>query len=168
MISGYLGISNYVHICLNYMFLKFYTKYLCITFSTIINSKCYCVSLNLYGAVIAEKTTHINLRREIKVTLVKAHKCKIVVYLHIFIIVFLLSVFIIIYFITFLNYIYFIGAAWLRLCIETEKNPLIVLDPDHIYKHDWMTVSFRNRGNYNTLNKYRIVCLFGNILMLII
>ncbi|OAD60172.1 hypothetical protein WN48_06310, partial [Eufriesea mexicana] len=92
---------------------KYFLRVQCdqLLFSTTIHSKCYSVSLNLFGTVIAEKTTHINLRREIKVALVKAHK----------------------------------WAEWLRLCIETGKNPLIVLDPEHIYKHDWMTVSFQNR-----------------------
>ncbi|XP_076161345.1 putative ATP-dependent RNA helicase TDRD12 isoform X1 [Ptiloglossa arizonensis] len=43
-------------------------------FSTTINGKNYYVCLYLFGAVVAEKTIHRNLGREIKVTLEKAHK----------------------------------------------------------------------------------------------
>ena len=42
-----------------------------------------------------------------------------------------------------------IGTEWLRLYIQKEKNPLISLDPNHIYKLDWITEALRNRGNYN-------------------
>ncbi|CAL7946838.1 unnamed protein product [Xylocopa violacea] len=79
-------------------------------FSTITNSKNYYICLYLFGTVVAEKTTHINKGREIKITLVKAHK----------------------------------WTEWLRLSIETEKNPMISLDPDHIYKPDWIMDSLKN------------------------
>lgn len=43
-----------------------------------------------------------------------------------------------------------IGAEWLRLFIAMEKNLLVSLDPDHIYKKDWILESLKNIGNYNT------------------
>lgn len=43
-----------------------------------------------------------------------------------------------------------VGTEWLRLFIAMEKNPLISVDPDHIYKKDWILESFKNMGNYNT------------------
>ncbi|KAK2579247.1 hypothetical protein KPH14_008213 [Odynerus spinipes] len=43
-------------------------------FSTIINDKGYYISLYLFGSVIPEKTTHINMEREIKINLMKAFK----------------------------------------------------------------------------------------------
>ncbi|XP_031848297.2 putative ATP-dependent RNA helicase TDRD12 isoform X2 [Nomia melanderi] len=43
-------------------------------FSTTVNEKDYYVALYTFGAVVAEKTTHRNLGREIKITLVKGHK----------------------------------------------------------------------------------------------
>lgn len=41
-----------------------------------------------------------------------------------------------------------IGTEWMRLHLEREKNPLISLDPDNIYKRDWIMDSLKNRGNY--------------------
>ncbi|XP_076754983.1 uncharacterized protein LOC143425830 [Xylocopa sonorina] len=79
-------------------------------FSTIVNSKNYYVCLYLFGAVVAEKTTHRNLEREIKITLVKAHK----------------------------------WTEWLRLPVGREKNPMISVDPDHIYIRDWIMDSLKN------------------------
>lgn len=81
-----------------------------ILFSTITNSEKYYICSYFFGTVIAEKTTHRNIGREVKITLVKAHK----------------------------------GVEWLRLFIATEKNPLISVDPDHIYKKDWILESFKN------------------------
>ncbi|KAG6800088.1 hypothetical protein HZU73_04368 [Apis mellifera caucasica] len=49
-------------------------KYDHLLFSTTVNSKNYYIYLYLFGTVIAEKTIHINLEREIKITLIKAHK----------------------------------------------------------------------------------------------
>ncbi|XP_029052710.1 uncharacterized protein LOC114880642 [Osmia bicornis bicornis] len=43
-------------------------------FSTTINSRHYYICLYLFGTIVAEKTTHINKGREIKITLIKAHK----------------------------------------------------------------------------------------------
>lgn len=45
--------------------------------STITNSKKYYICSYFFGTVIAEKTTHRNVGREVKITLVKAHKGKI-------------------------------------------------------------------------------------------
>lgn len=65
-----------------------------IVFSTTVNSKNYYIYLYLFGTVIAEKTVHINLEREIKITLIKAHKCKITIYLfYIFYIVFIIFIY---------------------------------------------------------------------------
>lgn len=66
--------------------------------------------------------------------LIKAHKCKITVYL--FFILFLSFLFII--------FIKLIGTEWLRLCIEKERNPLISVDSAHIYKRDWIIDSLKN------------------------
>lgn len=117
-----------------------------IVFSTTVNSKNYYIYLYLFGTVIAEKTVHINLEREIKITLIKAHKCKIIIYL--FFILFLSFLFII--------FIKLIGTEWLRLCIEKERNPLISVDSAHIYKHDWIIDSLKNIGNYKTYNVINI------------
>ncbi|KOC67197.1 hypothetical protein WH47_11854 [Habropoda laboriosa] len=43
-------------------------------FSTTINSRSYYICLYLFGTVEAGKTIHVNLGREIRITLVKAHK----------------------------------------------------------------------------------------------
>ncbi|XP_047348376.1 putative ATP-dependent RNA helicase TDRD12 isoform X1 [Vespa velutina] len=43
-------------------------------FSTILNDKEYYLSLYLFGSVIPEETTHLNLEREIKINLIKAFK----------------------------------------------------------------------------------------------
>nr|XP_033323246.1 uncharacterized protein LOC117218748 [Megalopta genalis] len=43
-------------------------------FSCTINGKDYYVILYLFGTVVAEKTMHENIGREIKITLTKAHK----------------------------------------------------------------------------------------------
>ncbi|KAF7403022.1 putative ATP-dependent RNA helicase TDRD12 [Vespula maculifrons] len=43
-------------------------------FSTILNDKEYYLSLYLFGSVIPEETTHVNLEREIKINLIKAFK----------------------------------------------------------------------------------------------
>lgn len=45
--------------------------------STITNSEKYYICSYLFGTVIAEKTIHRNIGREVKITLVKAHKGKI-------------------------------------------------------------------------------------------
>ncbi|KAK9301090.1 hypothetical protein QLX08_006428 [Tetragonisca angustula] len=84
-------------------------------FSTTTDSKEYYICLYLFGTIVAEKTVHRNLEREIKITLVKAHK----------------------------------WTEWLRLYIQKEKNPLISLDPNHIYKLDWITEALRNREREN-------------------
>ncbi|KAK1133911.1 hypothetical protein K0M31_011697 [Melipona bicolor] len=80
-------------------------------FSTTTDSKKYYICLYLFGTIVAETTVHRNLEREIKITLVKAHK----------------------------------WTEWLRLCIEKEKNSLISIDTNHIYKLDWITEALRNR-----------------------
>ncbi|XP_043254146.1 uncharacterized protein LOC122398404 [Colletes gigas] len=54
-------------------FLRVKCDYL--VFSTTSSERDYCVCLNLFGTVVAEKTTHTNIEREIKITLIKAHKC---------------------------------------------------------------------------------------------
>jgi hypothetical protein len=36
----------------------------------------YFIGLKLFGTIVAEETSHIQLGREIKVFLIKAHKCK--------------------------------------------------------------------------------------------
>ncbi|KYM99647.1 hypothetical protein ALC62_09563 [Cyphomyrmex costatus] len=46
----------------------------CLQFSTEINSKKYYLILYLFGSVIAEKTVHKNIVREIKIYLIKALK----------------------------------------------------------------------------------------------
>ncbi|EGI60270.1 hypothetical protein G5I_11452, partial [Acromyrmex echinatior] len=46
----------------------------CLQFSTEINDKKYYLILYLFGAVVAEKTVHKNLVREIKIYLLKALK----------------------------------------------------------------------------------------------
>lgn len=51
-------------------------------YTSVFSAKQYCVCLYLFGTVVAEKTTHVNLGREIKVTLVKAHKCIMFTYLY--------------------------------------------------------------------------------------
>lgn len=43
-------------------------------FSTILNGKNYYICLHLFGTVIPEETSHVNVGREIKVYLNKAHK----------------------------------------------------------------------------------------------
>ncbi|KZC11915.1 PREDICTED: uncharacterized protein LOC107190115 [Dufourea novaeangliae] len=55
---------------------KYFLRVVCdhLSFSTTVNERGYYVSLYLFGTVVAEKTVHVNLGREIKVTLVKAHK----------------------------------------------------------------------------------------------
>ncbi|XP_076654046.1 putative ATP-dependent RNA helicase TDRD12 [Halictus rubicundus] len=85
---------------------KYFLRVECdlLLFSTTVNEKDYYVTLYLFGAVVAEKTIHENIGREIKITLTKAHK----------------------------------WTEWLRLHIEEEKNVLIVVDPDHIYKNNWL------------------------------
>nr|XP_003704021.1 PREDICTED: uncharacterized protein LOC100879039 [Megachile rotundata]XP_012142146.1 PREDICTED: uncharacterized protein LOC100879039 [Megachile rotundata] len=90
-------------------------------FSTTVNSKHYYICLYLFGTVKAEGTTHINLGREIKITLVKAHK----------------------------------WTEWLRLHIDKEKNPLIVLDPDHIYKNKWTFASLRITEKKESFAEYK-------------
>ena len=55
---------------------EYYLRVECdhLLFSTTLNEKNYCICLQLFGTIVAEKTTHVNLGREIKVTLFKAHK----------------------------------------------------------------------------------------------
>ncbi|KAI4488649.1 hypothetical protein M0802_011465 [Mischocyttarus mexicanus] len=43
-------------------------------FSTVLNNKEYYVNLYLFGSVVPEQTTHVNLEREIKINLIKAFK----------------------------------------------------------------------------------------------
>ncbi|XP_076232530.1 putative ATP-dependent RNA helicase TDRD12 isoform X2 [Calliopsis andreniformis] len=90
---------------------EYYLRVECdhLLFSATLNGKQYYVCLYLFGAVVAEKTTHFNLGREIKITLFKAHK----------------------------------WTDWLRLHIEKEKNPAIILDPDHLYKTNWSIVPLK-------------------------
>ncbi|KAI4495305.1 hypothetical protein M0804_001506 [Polistes exclamans] len=72
-------------------------------FSTILNDKEYYVNLYLFGSVVPEKTTHINLEREIKINLTKAFK----------------------------------WLPWLRLQINKEKCPYIILDTEHLYETNY-------------------------------
>lgn len=109
-------------------------------FSTRLNEKNYCICLHLFGTIVAEKTTHVNLGREIKVTLFKAHKCKMIIHLP--------SLISFTYGFTYalLNSV---GTAWLRLQLENEKNPLITSDPDYLSKDKWfMPLKI---GNYITI-----------------
>lgn len=49
-----------------------------------------------------------------------------------------------------------------------EKNPLISVDPDHIYKKDWILESFKNIGNYNHLINNKQFFMFIHITVLYI
>ncbi|XP_053987915.1 uncharacterized protein LOC128881160 [Hylaeus volcanicus] len=55
---------------------KYFLRVKCdyLLFSTTRNEKSYYVCLYLFGTVVAEKTVHVNLGREVKITLTKAHK----------------------------------------------------------------------------------------------
>ncbi|XP_058799192.1 uncharacterized protein LOC131668777 [Phymastichus coffea] len=90
-------------------------------FTTVVDAIPYFLGLKLCGTVIAEKTSHLMLGREVKVCFIKAHK----------------------------------WTDWPRLQLSRVRNPLIIVDPDHVVKKDWNNpyASFDERETFSEYRK---------------